>query len=276
VFISPDKYVQQPDNSQNYNRYSYCINNPLRYTDPTGYSFLFGWIPEIIDFVKTVFTGGLDPTSSKARDRAWKRFDPTASWSITNKDMKIDMGLFKTDPHRTLLGKAEELYSRFTWELPQTLLGNGFSQVRNMLGHVDDVSYYGGATLINRNEGPDKRGLIWEWGMTLGPYINSINMKADPNTDMMFRHEYGHTLQSQLLGPLYITKVGLPSLIGSILDGWGMNDHRYEWYEVQADRLSYRYFKKYDSDALNSLIWDYNGYPTKDRPTIYGILALFF
>ena len=29
-------YVQEPDNSQNFNRYSYCLNNPLRYTDPTG------------------------------------------------------------------------------------------------------------------------------------------------------------------------------------------------------------------------------------------------
>lgn len=35
-FLSPDKYVQAPDNTQSYNRYSYCINNPLKYTDPDG------------------------------------------------------------------------------------------------------------------------------------------------------------------------------------------------------------------------------------------------
>lgn len=35
-FLSCDNYVQEPDNSQNFNRYSYCLNNPLRYTDPTG------------------------------------------------------------------------------------------------------------------------------------------------------------------------------------------------------------------------------------------------
>ncbi len=39
-FLSPDNYVQLPDNSQSFNRYSYCINNPLKYTDPTGQSFL--------------------------------------------------------------------------------------------------------------------------------------------------------------------------------------------------------------------------------------------
>jgi len=32
-FLSPDNYVQMPDNSQNFNRYSYCLNNPLKYTD---------------------------------------------------------------------------------------------------------------------------------------------------------------------------------------------------------------------------------------------------
>ena len=35
-FLSPDNYVQQPDNSQNFNRYSYCLNNPLKYNDPSG------------------------------------------------------------------------------------------------------------------------------------------------------------------------------------------------------------------------------------------------
>ena len=35
-FLSVDAYVQSPDNSQNFNRYAYCLNNPLKYTDPSG------------------------------------------------------------------------------------------------------------------------------------------------------------------------------------------------------------------------------------------------
>lgn len=34
--LSPDNYVQSPDNSQSYNRYSYVWNNPLKYSDPDG------------------------------------------------------------------------------------------------------------------------------------------------------------------------------------------------------------------------------------------------
>ena len=35
-FLSPDNYVQMPDNPQNFNRYTYCLNNPLKYNDPSG------------------------------------------------------------------------------------------------------------------------------------------------------------------------------------------------------------------------------------------------
>jgi len=38
-FLSPDPYIQAPDFSQNFNRYSYCLNNPLRYNDLSGYTW---------------------------------------------------------------------------------------------------------------------------------------------------------------------------------------------------------------------------------------------
>jgi hypothetical protein len=48
-FISPDNFVQAPGNSQSYNRYSYCLNNPLKYTDISGnswWSHFWGWAGE--------------------------------------------------------------------------------------------------------------------------------------------------------------------------------------------------------------------------------------
>lgn len=38
-FLSPDPHVQDPYNTQSYNRYSYTLNNPLKHKDPSGYFF---------------------------------------------------------------------------------------------------------------------------------------------------------------------------------------------------------------------------------------------
>jgi RHS repeat-associated protein len=35
-FLQPDNNIQDPYNTQNYNRYGYVLNNPLKYTDPSG------------------------------------------------------------------------------------------------------------------------------------------------------------------------------------------------------------------------------------------------
>ncbi len=40
MFLSPDNFVQSPDLTQNLNRYTYCLNNPLKFTDPSGYNYL--------------------------------------------------------------------------------------------------------------------------------------------------------------------------------------------------------------------------------------------
>jgi len=39
-FLSADPVIQDPENLQSLNRYSYCLNNPLSLTDPSGYSWL--------------------------------------------------------------------------------------------------------------------------------------------------------------------------------------------------------------------------------------------
>jgi len=39
-FLSADPIIQSPSNMQSLNRYSYVMNNPLSYTDPSGYGWL--------------------------------------------------------------------------------------------------------------------------------------------------------------------------------------------------------------------------------------------
>ncbi len=45
-FLSADPNIQAPYSTQSYNRYSYVINNPLKYNDPSGY--FWGWIATLI------------------------------------------------------------------------------------------------------------------------------------------------------------------------------------------------------------------------------------
>ena len=48
--LSPDIVIQDPEYFQSYNRYSYCFNNPLRFTDPSGYVVRNIWPNREVEF----------------------------------------------------------------------------------------------------------------------------------------------------------------------------------------------------------------------------------
>ncbi|WP_157981259.1 RHS repeat domain-containing protein [Aliidiomarina iranensis] len=62
-FLQADPFVQSPSNSQNFNRYSYVLNNPLSYTDPSGYLFkklnkILGKFAPIVSIAIMLIPGG--------------------------------------------------------------------------------------------------------------------------------------------------------------------------------------------------------------------------
>ncbi|MFC7286537.1 RHS repeat domain-containing protein [Herminiimonas glaciei] len=54
-FMSADPYIRAPDNLQSYNRYSYVLNNPLMFTDPSGYFSLKKLIRGVVAIAVAVY-----------------------------------------------------------------------------------------------------------------------------------------------------------------------------------------------------------------------------
>lgn len=216
-FLSPDPFVQMPDNSQNFNRYLYCMNNPLKYTDESG-EFWF----EIFNYVKDFCTNTFVKVWSQGIN-AWTKPE---NWHSTHMAFKINMGRFE--------GNFKQVFSRFTWEMPQTILGYGLAQGLNIFNDVKSVTYYGGATVT------ETKSSGWS-AVTLGSYIaGREGIKADPY-NALFQHEYGHYLQSQAWGPMYLGKAGIPS----ILDTKGRKgDHDLHPIEQDANARAFEYFNK--------------------------------
>ena len=77
-FLSPDPYVQAPEHSQSFNRYSYCMNNPLKYNDRSGE--LFG-IDDAILFITIGAIAGAYFGGAIANHYQWNPL----KWDYSNK-----------------------------------------------------------------------------------------------------------------------------------------------------------------------------------------------
>jgi hypothetical protein len=86
-----------------------------------------------------------------------------------------------------LAGKIPQVVSHFPWQLPQQIGGILYAETANLFGGVESVTSLKGAILVQTNFGG---------GLTLGNIITSSNEYYD-------RHEYGHTVQSSIFGPIY-------------------------------------------------------------------------
>ena len=216
-FLAPDNFVQDIYSTQNFNRYGYVLNNPLKYNDPSG-EFL-SIVVGFFEGLANIFTHGVN----------FNNYD----WDKTINAWKIDMGLFRTDSNRTFMGQFLQVFSRFSWEIVQTAVGYIYSHTRNISGSVDEVVYFGGATFLVNENASDS------WGISLGNYIN-VNIRNEFDEDYpggwmyseggLFWHEYGHTFQSMRFGLFYLPGIGIPS---ALLNA--------EWTETSANRWAWRY-----------------------------------
>lgn len=77
-------------------------------------------------------------------------------------------------------------------------------------------------------------------GITIGmfTFVDYLPAGDDAYKDTTVLHEHGHTLQSILLGPLWVFVIGLPSLIwaGSKLLGQWRTKHGHNYYWLYTER----------------------------------------
>lgn len=116
--------------------------------------------------------------------------------------------------------------SRFIWETPQTIVGFLAAHGANMFGQVEDVSYFGGATVLQHRQSIGG-------AFTIGSYIQGgPTIIADPTT-WLFQHEYGHYLQSRRYGFAYLNRFALPSLYSAAISD--NKTWKHDNYEVERD-----------------------------------------
>lgn len=160
---------------------------------------------------------------------------------------RILMGDYYMNPRRTVGGQIWQGFRRSTWERWQQTVGYTYSQVRNMMGNVTNVDLFDGAVLVNRDVDVPR-----QHGVTLGNMINGLNMKAN-TSDVMFMHEYGHTVQGGRFGPSYLFAVGIPSVFSA---SGSEQKHAYRWYERQANSFASDYFGRHHGIDWNDILND--------------------
>ena len=88
-FLSVDQYVQSPGNAQGFNQYAYCMNNPLKYVDPSGWRYvggIVGYTPNSADYARDPYayadSRGWEPRELGIREISTS--DPVVTWMEEN------------------------------------------------------------------------------------------------------------------------------------------------------------------------------------------------
>lgn len=172
-------------------------------------------------------------------------------WKIYNNAVDIAVGRYYSDESRSFAGGIVQLASRNMGQSLQGDLGHLYSQARNSAGDVTRVDYFGGATFVTQDgvASFNTAAGIRSQGVTLANYINIKtgetirgNFETFVRSDALYRHEFGHTIQSEIFGPTFLGLIGSPSLSTSAK--LTTEQHDGMWYEEQPEKYSRRYFNR--------------------------------
>ena len=111
---------------------------------------------------------------------------------------------------------------KYFWQLPQLIAALIYYWYLKRKDEILDTCTCQGAIVFIKRKSCDS--------VTLGNHI-FLSPRA---TDTTVRHEWGHTRQSLILGPLYLIVIGIPSIIWAETHRIIAPNKPYDWFYTEA------------------------------------------
>ncbi len=111
--------------------------------------------------------------------------------------------------------KALYIIIQSTWGILQTLLG-----FIVFLFNINNKHYFYHGAIVTETKSQSSVSLGMFVFVTSNPLLDKREVNKIPDEEMYNRllvHEYGHTIQSLIFGPLYLIVMGIPSTLWGFL-----------------------------------------------------------
>jgi hypothetical protein len=235
------------DMGQNFNRYSYCLNNPLLYSDPSGNSWIsdaFHWVKKTIWDTPWRWLNGSDKGHPGVYSGGFSQ--KLDKWGAPS----FGAGYNSSQGGFYYMGNNPRVYPAMEAALQRQYAGVT-AQTQAMIAgerqqrQLEKPQSFEGVRVYVEHSKYLGDGA----GMTI-PGVGIFVGPEDAGNINLLRHEFGHILQYQKWGAMFYWTQVVPASIKSA-NVYKQDAHMQTWTEWSANRLSYEYFgrpKDWDID----------------------------